>query len=139
MSIFDELSVSFENPATDAMGYDVVEGQLLCREDEVILQFKQKDRAFRKNEIETSSFTYNEIEVVEFHGGWFKPKRLVLRTSSPEKLASFPGAGVGSVELIIKPDAVSQAKKVSGLVDFRKSESRLAESEARIENRERES
>ncbi|MDF1826480.1 MAG: hypothetical protein P1U68_17680 [Verrucomicrobiales bacterium] len=135
MSIFDELSVSFENPATDAMGYDVVEGQLLCRSDELVLQFKQKDRAFRKNPIQSVAFSYSEIEGVEFHGGWFKPKRLVLRTDSPEKLSGFPGAGVGSVELFVQPESVPGAKKVFGIVDFRKSENRLAASEARLNDR----
>lgn len=135
MSIFDELSVSFENPATDAMGYDVVEGLLLCRSEELILQFKQRDRAFRKNPIQSTAFSYSEIEDVEYHSGWFKPKRLILRTSSPEKLSEFPGAGVGVVELLVKSESASRAKKVSGLVDFRKSEERLLESETRISDR----
>lgn len=133
LSVFDEISVSFENPAADAMGYDAVKGKLLCRADDLVLQFKQKDRAFRKNPLLTVSFEYGEIESVEFHSKWFQPKRLVLQTSAAEKLTDFPGAGVGIVDLFLEKESISQAKKVSGLVEFRKSEARLIRAESRIE------
>jgi hypothetical protein len=139
LTVFDELSVSFENPAGDAMGYDAVEGKLLCRATEVLLQFKQKDRAFRKNPLQSTSFEYREVESVEYVSGWFQPKRLILRTVAAAKLEGFPGAGIGSVDLYITGDSVSAAKRVAGLIDYKKSEIRLADSESRIGKQDRES
>lgn len=121
------------------MGYDAVKGKLLCHQAELTLQFKQKDRAFRKNPILTVPFSYAEIESVEFISKWFQPKRLVLQTSAAEKLADFPGAGIGTVELFIERESVKEAKKISGLVEFRKSEARLTEAESRIEGNREES
>ncbi|MEM6917133.1 MAG: hypothetical protein AAF491_11260 [Verrucomicrobiota bacterium] len=132
LSVFDEISVSFENPALDAMGYNSVAGKLSCQKNELILQFKQKDRAFRKNPLFTVSFLYDEIELIEFHSRWFQPKRLVFQTSAAEKLKDFPGAGVGSVELFLERGSISQAKKIVGLVEFRKSEASLMRVESRL-------
>lgn len=130
--MYDELSVSFDNPATDAMGYDHVEGKLYCGRDSIQLQFKQRDRAFRKNEPQTVEIEYGEVEDVEFVSKWFQPKRLIFETRSPEKLAAFPGAGVGRLELIVTEDSRKEAKKVANLIRFRQSEAFLEESEQRL-------
>lgn len=134
-TVFDELSVSFENPAGDAMGYDAVEGKLICEADAVVLQFKQKDRAFRKNPILTARFDYLEIESVEFLSKWFQAKRLIFRTSAAAKLDSFPGANVGKVDLFVCRESVAAAKKVAARIDFRQSEARLSASESRLKDR----
>ncbi|MEX2579469.1 MAG: hypothetical protein WD342_10460 [Verrucomicrobiales bacterium] len=126
------MSVSFDNPATDAMGYDHVEGKLYCGRDSIQLQFKQRDRAFRKNEPQTVEIEYGEVEDVEFVSKWFQPKRLIFETRSPEKLAAFPGAGVGRLELIVTEDSRKEAKKVANLIRFRQSEAFLEESEQRL-------
>lgn len=114
------------------MGYNAVQGKLYCGIDSLQLQFKQKDRAFRKSETVTVEFDYGEVEKVQFNGGWFRPKILAFSTRSPEKLDEFPGARVGHVELRILPDSVSDAKKLAGLIDFKQSEAFLAETESRI-------
>lgn len=132
VTVFDELSVSFENPATDAMGYEAVQGKLYCGLDRLELQFKEKDRAFRKNETISVAFGYGEIEAAEYTGGWFRPKILVLQTRSPEKLADFPGSQVGRVELQVLPASVKQARRVAGLIEFRQSEAFLEETEERL-------
>ncbi|MCH1408658.1 MAG: hypothetical protein L7V87_06485 [Verrucomicrobiales bacterium] len=129
---FDELSVSFENPATDAMGYNAVQGKLYCGVDQVQIQFKQKDRAFRKGETTTVDFDYGEVETTELISRWLRPKILVFATRSPEKLDEFPGAKVGRVELRILPESIANAKKVEGLIDFKQSEAFLTETESRI-------
>lgn len=129
---FDELSVSFENPATDAMGYNAVQGKLYCGIDRVQLQFKPKDRAFRKGETTTVEFDYGEVEKVEFVSRWFRPKVLIFSTRSPEKLAEFPGTKVGQVKLLVMPDSIDEAKKVAALIDYKQSEAFLAETESRI-------
>ena len=40
--VIDELSVYFDNPATDALGYQHVEGFLRCGRDHAELHFKEK-------------------------------------------------------------------------------------------------
>lgn len=137
VTVFDELSVSFANPATDAMGYEAVEGKLYCGVGSVQLQFKEKDRAFRKHDPTTVDFDYGEIESAEFISRWFRPKILRLQTRSPEKLNQFPGASVGRVDLQILPHSVRDAKRVEGLIQFRQSEAYLAETESRLERERR--
>ena len=135
--MYDELSVTFENPATDPLGYNHVEGKLYCGRDAVELQFKLKDRAFRKSEVHRVPFDYAEVERIDYLSRWFRPKILVFQTRSPEKLAGFPGASVGRVELIVSPESRLQAARVADLVRFRQSEAFVAESESRL-NRLRE-
>lgn len=131
--MYDELSVSFENPATDPMGYDHVEGKLYCGRDRIELQFKPRDRAFRKSETFAVPFEYAEVEKVEYHSGWFRPRILVFQTRSPEKLADFPGASVGRAELQVIRSSRRDASKVAALIRFKQSEAFLAESESRID------
>jgi len=135
--VYDELSVSFENPATDPLGHGHVAGKLYCGRDAVELQFKVKDRAFRKNESTTVRFLYSEVEQVQLLVRWFRPRVLIFQTRSPEKLDSFPGSKVGLVELQVIPASVSEARKVADLIRFKQSEAFVAESEERL-NRLRE-
>lgn len=135
--MYDELSVSFENPATDAMGYDKVAGKLYCGRDHILLQYKREDRAFRKSEPQTVEIDYGEVEDVEFISKWFQPKRLVFETRRPDKIADFPGGGVGKLDLYVTADSKRDAKKVTDLIRFRQSEAFLAESEERLERASR--
>ena len=130
--MYDELSVSFENPATDALGYDRVGGKIYCGRDALELQFKVEDRAFRKNESQVVRFDYAEVEMVRFISRWFRPKILVFQTRNPAKLDHFPGAAVGRVELQVIPSSLSEAGRVADLIKFRQSEAFLAESEHRL-------
>tara|TARA_R110002096_G_scaffold140901_2_gene295592 strand:+ start:996 stop:1409 length:414 start_codon:yes stop_codon:yes gene_type:complete len=130
--VYDELSISFDNPATDALGYQHVSGKLFCGRDQMELQFKERDRAFRKSETQVISFDYGEIERVRFISKWFRPKFLVLSTRSPEKIAAFPGTEVGLVELRVSRDSIKDAKRVKSLIEFRQSEAFVEESEDRI-------
>jgi hypothetical protein len=130
--VYDEISVSFENPATDPLGYDHVAGKLYCGRDAVELQFKVKDRAFRKNESTTVRFLYAEVEQVQMVVRWFRPRILIFQTRSPEKLDGFPGSKVGRVELQVVPSSVGEARKVADLIRFKQSEAFVAESEERL-------
>ncbi len=114
-----------------------VSGKVYCGREHLELQFKLKDRAFRKSETQTVRFDYAEIEKAEFMTGWFRPKILVFQTRSPEKLDGFPGSQVGRIELLVAGRSVTEARKVSELIRFKQSEAFLAESEARL-NRLRE-
>ncbi len=130
--MYDELSVSFENPATDPLGYDHVEGKLYCGRDAVELQFKVRDRAFRKGNALVVPFTYAEVERVEYFSKWFRPKVLVFQTRCPEKLDGFPGASVGRVELQVIEASRRDAAKVADLIRYRQSEAFVSESESRL-------
>lgn len=130
--MYDELSVHFENPASDPLGMSHVSGKVYCGRDHLELQFKLKDRAFRKSETQTVRFDYAEVEKAEFSSGWFRPKILVFQTRTPEKLDGFPGAQVGRLELRVNGGSVTEARKVSDFIRFKQSEAFLAESEARL-------
>lgn len=132
INVYDELSISFDNPATDAMGYDHVSGKLYCGRDQLELQFKVKDRAFRKNEIRTVIFEYSEVESIEVISRWFYPKRLIFQTPKAERLEDFPGAQVGRIELQVLRDSSKSAEKIRGLIQYKQSEAFLAESETRL-------
>jgi len=131
--VYDELSVNFENPATDPMGYNHVEGKLYCGRDAVELQFKMRDRAFRKSESHVVAFDYAEVEKVVYESGWFRPKILTFQTRSPEKLDRFPGASVGKVELRVAQGSHRDAGRVAELIRYRQSEAFVAESESRLD------
>ena len=131
--MIDELSVYFDNPATDAMGYEHVEGFLRCGRDHAELHFKEKDRAFRKSEPTTVTFEYSEIERVEYHGGWLRPKILTLRVRTPEKLKDFPGADVGRVDLQVTKKSRKDAERAPALLDYKQSEAYLRESANRLD------
>ena len=134
--ILDTISVYFDNPATDALGYENVEGKLYCGRDKVELHFKEKDRAFKKSETTTVEFDYREIERVEFHSqGWFRPKVITVCTTAPDKLKDFPGADVGQVELQLEKKSIADAKKVASFIEYKHSEAYLMESNDRLEEK----
>lgn len=131
--MFEEISISFENPATDPMGFGAVTGKLSCLRDCVRLQFKEKDRAFRKNETQTVDLEYSEIENLELIARWFRPVLFILETRALEKLDDFPGSQVGRVEMMLPKSSRQSAKKMINLIEFQKSERNLLESEKRLD------
>jgi hypothetical protein len=133
--VYDELSVSFENPATDPMGYNHVVGKLYCGRDYAELQFKVRDRAFKETDPKVVRIKYGEVESVDYSGGWFRPSVLILATRSPEKLSEFPGVHVGRIEFQVIRGSRSEAKKVEALIRFKQSEAFLAESEERLQEK----
>ncbi len=128
----DELSVYFENPSTDPLGYNQVEGKLYCGRDNLQLQYKQKDRAFRKNSPVVIEFGYAEVYEVEYVSRWFRPKLLIFKTRSPEKLKQFPGAKVGKVRLHVTKAAREDARRAQVFIEYRQSEAYLRESDTRL-------
>lgn len=128
----EELSIYFENPATDALGHEIVEGKLVCDRDGVTLRFKLKDRAFRKNESVTMQFSYTEVESLHYTSRFFGPKILTFRTRGTDKLNEFPGADVGKVILHVIKDSRSEAGKAADFVEYRQSEAWLAEQDERL-------
>ncbi len=136
--IGDELTVYFENPARDSLGYEHVEGCLRFTRDGVELHYDERDRAFRKTPPETVAFTYAEVTRVDYVNRWFRPRLLILQTRSPEKLSGFPGAEVGRVVLHVKAGSRDDAARAPKLLEFKHSEAYLAESEERLRTRREE-
>jgi hypothetical protein len=136
--VIGELSIYFENPATDALGYEHVEGKFRCGRDHAELQYKERDRAFRKPEPTVVQLDYSEIEGVEYVNRWFRPKILVVKTKSPDKLAGFPGGDVGQVELFVTRESRKDAAKAPAFVDFKQSEAYLRESDDRLDEKRHE-
>ncbi len=114
------------------MGYQHIQGKLYCGRDWLELQYKEKDRAFRKSDTTVVRFDYGEVETAEYISKWFQPKFLILQTRSPEKLEEFPGADVGRVELQVMRESIKHAKQVAALIEYHQSEAFLDESEERV-------
>ena len=131
--ILDSISVYFDNPATDALGYEHVEGKLYCGREKAELHFKEKDRAFRKSDPQVIEFEYSEIERAEYESRWFRPKFLIVDTTVPEKLKGFPGTEVGKVRLQIPRESIKEARKVAAFIEYKHSEAYLMESNDRLE------
>lgn len=127
----DELSVYFENPSTDPLGYNQVEGKLYCGRDVLQLQYKQKDRAFKKSAPVVIEFGYGEVYEVKYVSRWFRPELLIFKTRSPEKLKDFPGAKVGKVQLNVTKSARKDAQRAQVFIEYRQSEAYLKESDQR--------
>jgi hypothetical protein len=128
----EEISIYFENPATDPLGHETVEGKLFCNRIGVSLRFKQKDRAFRKNDSIVIELEYTEVESMEYTARFFGPKFLTLRTRGTDKLKSFPGAEVEKVKLHVIRGSRDAAKKASNFVEYRQSEAFLKEQDDRL-------
>lgn len=131
--ITDELSIDFKNPATDALGYEGVQGKLRCQRDEVELQFDQDDRAFRKIPVVVRQIPYGQVESVEYIDRWFRPKLLIFKTKSPEYVDGFPGGEVGKLTLHVCRQSRKDAARLASLLEFKQSEAFLEESNARLE------
>jgi hypothetical protein len=128
----EELSIYFENPATDPLGHECVEGKVHCDRDCVTLRFKLKDRAFRKNEPEVIHLDYTEVEGMSYSSRFFGPKILTLRTRGTDKLKVFPGAEVEKVELHVVKHSRDAAQKAADFVEYRQSEAYLKEQDDRL-------
>jgi hypothetical protein len=129
----ETLSIYFWVPASDQLGHLHVDGKLRCLEDRVILQYKIKDRVFRKSgkELEKIEFPYSELEEVAFNPNWLTASRLMLKTSDPAILAKMPGTDLGRIDMRITKKSKKDAAKMEKLVEFKRSEYLAQESHDR--------
>lgn len=130
--MIDELSIYFDNPATDPLGHEAVAGKILCTEKAVEIHFKQKDRAFKNFRSKTIYLSYADVETARYEAKFFGPKTLVLTIRKSGNLSEFPGADVSRLELHVCKDSRSNAKKVAEYIGFRQSEAYLEESDRRL-------
>ena len=128
----DELSIFFENPASDPLGKEIVEGKVLCDDDQLSIRYKQKDRAFKKNQPKVLEFSYAEIESVSYKSKLFGPKILTICTRGTDKLKAFPGAEVAMVNLHVVKGYRDQAEQMADFIEYHQSEAYLKERESRL-------
>ncbi|MEM7147475.1 MAG: hypothetical protein AAF591_20330, partial [Verrucomicrobiota bacterium] len=120
-------------PASDQLGHLHVDGKLRCLEDRVVLQYKIRDRIFKKSgkELEKIEFPYSELEEVAYNPNWFRASRLVLKTRDPAILAKMPGSDLGRIDMRVTKKSKKDAAKMEKLVEFKRSEFDAARSHER--------
>jgi len=119
----DPISLWFFLPAADPLGRDEVHGKLRFLADHVELHWRVKGNVFRGGEEEMTriDLPYGEIEHVELVKRWWRLRRIVLRIGNPALVAAIPGVSMGKMELHIDDRSREEAKKLAGLIDFRRS------------------
>lgn len=119
----DPISLWFFLPATDPLGREEVHGKLRFLADHVELHWRLKGNVFRggDEEMVRIDLPYDEIEHVELVKRWWQLRRIVLRIGNPALVAAIPGVAMGKMELHIDEHSREEAKKLAGLIDFRRS------------------
>lgn len=87
-----------------------------------------------KGELTTIDLPYGEIEHVELVKKWFKIRQIILRISNPELVKDIPGVDMGKMTLDIDDRSRDEAKKLTGLIDFKRSMFILDEHENRLKS-----
>ncbi len=134
MISIDPVNIHFSIPATDPLGRQEVLGKLRFLPDHVALSWRMKGSVFRggKGEMNTIELPYGEIEHVEVIKQWFRIRRIILRISNPELVKDIPGVDMGKMVLHIDTRSRAEARKLSGLIDFKRSLFILDDHEQRL-------
>jgi len=77
---------------------------------------------------------YGEIEHVELIKKWFKIRRIILRIANPELVQDIPGVDMGKMVLHIDGRSRDEAKKLIGIIDFKRSMFILDDHEERLKS-----
>jgi hypothetical protein len=101
----------------------------------VELHWRLKGNVFRGDDQQMAriDLPYDEIEHVELVKRWWRLRRIVLRIANPGLVATIPGVAMGKMELHIDEHSRGEAKKLAGLIDFRRSIFLLNEQTRRLE------
>ncbi|MCP5535127.1 MAG: hypothetical protein H7A51_02710 [Akkermansiaceae bacterium] len=134
MISIDPVSIHFHIPATDPLGKDEVFGKLRFLPEHVSLSWRMKGSVFKggMGEMTTIDLPYGEIEHVELVKKWFKVRRIVLRISNPVLVKDIPGVDMGKMVLHIDDRSRQEARKLTGLIDFKRSMFILDDHEQRL-------
>ncbi|SHJ66066.1 hypothetical protein SAMN02745181_2289 [Rubritalea squalenifaciens DSM 18772] len=135
MFSIDPVSIQFHIPATDHLGKNHVEGKIRFMPDHVDLDWRIKGNVFRggNQEVQNIKLPYSEIEHVEFRKKWWKFRDIILRISNPALVEEIPGVEMGKMVLEIDERSREEAKKLTTLIDFKRSEFLLDEQNKRLE------
>ena len=134
MISIDPVNIHFSIPAADPLGRQAVLGKLRFLPERVALSWRLKGNVFRggKSEMVTIDLPYGEIDHVELIKKWFRVRQIVLRIANPELVQEIPGVDMGKMVLDIDGRSRQEAKKLAGLIDFKRSMFILDEHENRL-------
>jgi len=136
MMLTDPIQINFTCPAQDHLGKDIVIGKLRFLPDHVELSWRLQGNVFTggKGEMATIDLPYNEIEHVELVKKWWKIRKLIFRVSDPKLVGDIPTANMGKIEMEIDDRSREEAKKLTNLIDFKRSIFLLDEQEERLQS-----
>lgn len=134
MMLTEPVHIHFQIPATDPLGREEIMGKLRFLPDHVELSWRLKGNVFSggKGEMKVIDLPYGEIEHVELVKKWFKVRRIIFRVSDPKLLSEIPAAEMGKLTMMIDERSREEAKKLHGLIDFKRSIFLLDEQEKRL-------
>ncbi len=78
--------------------------------------------------------SYGEIEHVELVKKWFRIRQIVLRIANPQLVQDIPGVDMGKMVLHIDERSRDEAKKLIGIIDFKRSLFILDDHEERLKS-----
>ena len=119
----EPVHISFHIPATDPLGREHLMGKLRFLPDHVELSWRMKGNVFSggKGEMQIIDLPYGEIEHVELVKKWFKIRRIIFRVSDPKLIGDIPASEMGKLTMEIDERSREEAKKLHGLIDFKRS------------------
>jgi hypothetical protein len=134
MISIEPVNIHFSIPASDPLGRQAVLGKLRFMPELVTLSWRLKGNVFRggKSEMITIDLPYGEIEHVALVKKWFRVRQIVLRIATPELVQDIPGVDMGKMTLDIDDRSREEAKKLIGLIDFKRSIFILDDHEKRL-------
>ncbi len=134
MLSIDPVHIQFRIPAQDPLGREEVLGKICFLSDHVELNWRLKGNVFTggKGEMQTIDIPYKEIEHAELVKRWWLIRRLILRISDPALVKAIPGVTLGKMSLEIDRRSREEAKKLNGIIDFKRSVFLLDEHEQRL-------
>ena len=134
MISIEPVNIHFSIPAADPLGRQAVLGKLRFLPERVALSWRLKGNVFRggKSEMVTIDLPYGEIDHVELVKKWFRVRQIILRIANPELVQDIPGVDMGKMTLDIDGRSRKEAKKLTGLIDFKRSMFILDEHEKRL-------
>ena len=134
MISIDPVNINFHIPATDPLGREEVLGKLRFLPERVVLSWRLKGSVFKggKGEMTTIDLPYGEIEHVQLVKKWFKVRRIILRIETPDLVKDIPGVDMGRMNLHIDDRSREEAKKLVGIIDFKRSMFILDEHDKRL-------
>ena len=131
----DPINLYFSIPASDHLGREEVQGQLHFRDDHIDLHWRIKGNVFTggPGDMKLIEIPYPAVAEVTMKRRWFRPAELVLRLDNPAIVAEIPGIEVGKMTLLIDPKSKEEVAKVHDLIDYRRSQFVLDETNKRLD------
>lgn len=123
MFLTDPVHITFTIPAADPLGREEIIGKLRFLAEHVELSWRMKGNVFRggKEDMHVVELPYSEIEHVELVKKWFRIRQLIFRVSDPRLVADIPASHMGKLVLEIDNRSREEAKKLSSLIDYQRS------------------